>query len=156
MTAFFGRTVLLNGAGGGIGTAMVQAFAHEGASLALVDIADGTSLVDLLQGNHRCWQLDLANPDAISESVAEIGTEIGPEMGIDILINNAGLGMVDLAEKQSVNDWDMTKAINLRAPWFMAWAALPWLKAFGKGRVVNIASKAGIVAIPEHAAYGAS
>ena len=47
-------------------------------------------------------------------------------------------------------------AVNLRAPWLMAVAALPWLKRSGRGRVINISSQAGVVAIDEHAAYGAS
>ncbi len=46
--------------------------------------------------------------------------------------------------------------INLRAPWLMAAAALPYLKKSGRGRVINISSQAGVIAIEEHAAYGAS
>lgn len=64
--------------------------------------------------------------------------------------------MVGLTEEQSVEDWDRTQDINLRAPWLMAKAAFPYLKASGRGRVVNIASQAGVVALLEHAAYGAS
>ena len=96
--------------------------------------------------------LDLLDPDAIAATVARIGQDCG----IDILINNAGLGVVAPAEEQTVAGWDRTHAINLRAPWLTAVAALPFLKASGRGRVINIASQAAVIAIAEHAAYGSS
>ncbi len=152
MGSFEGRQVLLTGAAGGIGTAMAEAFSAQGARLALVDVADTTDLAERLPGRHTSWTLDLIDAEAIAATVNEIGNNLG----IDILINNAGLGMVGKAEEQSIEEWDLTHAINLRAPWLVARAALPFLKQSGRGRIVNIASKAGIVAIPEHAAYGAS
>ncbi len=152
MTDFSGRTVLLTGAAGGIGAAMAEAFAAAGARLALVDREDCAALAERLPGAHRCWRLDLTDAEAIERVV----TEIGAEVGIDVLINNAGLGMVGLVQQQSVREWDLTQTINLRAPWLVAKAAFPFLSASGRGRVVNMASQAGIVAITEHAAYGAS
>lgn len=152
MTMFTDRSVLLTGAAGGIGTAMAEAFANAGARLALVDRLDCADLAAKLPGTHRAWQLDLTDADAIAATVAEIGEA----MGIDILVNNAGLGMVGKAEEQSIADWDLTHAINLRAPWLMARAAFPWLRRSGRGRIVNLASQAGIIALDEHAAYGSS
>ncbi|QHQ35104.1 GolD/DthD family dehydrogenase [Algicella marina] len=152
MTDFTGKTVLITGAAGGIGTALAEAYASSGATLALADREDCTKLASTLPGEHRYWPLDLADPAAISATVEAIGAAVG----IDVLINNAGVGIVAPAEEQSVEGWDMTQAINLRAPWLVACAALPWLKRSATGRIVNIASQAGIVAIAEHAAYGAS
>lgn len=152
MTTLTDTTVLLTGAAGGIGTAMAEAFAAAGARLALVDIADCSEIAAKLPGEHRAWRLDLTDADAIAATVSEIGEA----MGIDILVNNAGLGMVGKAEEQSIEEWDLTHAINLRAPWLMARAAFPWLRRSGRGRIVNLASQAGIVAIDEHAAYGSS
>ena len=153
MADLIGKSVLLTGAAGGIGTAMAKAFAGHGASIALVDKLDCAKVADSLPGKHGIWQLDLTDPQAIAASVEQIGTAVGID---DILINNAGMGIVAPLEEQSVELWDLTQAINLRAPWLMARAALPWLKRSGKGRIVNIASQAGIVAIDAHAAYGAS
>ncbi|MET0167528.1 MAG: SDR family oxidoreductase [Vicinamibacterales bacterium] len=152
MADLSGLTALITGAGGGIGVAMAEAFADAGARLALVDIVDCGHLANRLGGDHRSGVLDLLDPDAISAIIAKIGQDCG----IDILINNAGLGVVAPAEEQTVADWDRTHAINLRAPWLTAVAALPFLKASGRGRVINIASQAGVVAIAEHAAYGSS
>ena len=67
-----------------------------------------------------------------------------------------GLGVVFPAAQPDVEVWDRTMRINLRAPWLMAVAALPFLKASGAGRIINLSSQAGVVAIDEHAAYGSS
>ena len=147
-----GLTVLVTGAAGGIGRALCETFAAEGARLALVDVQDATSFAASLGPDHRAWQLDLADPEAIAETVPRIGEA----MGIDVLVNNAGLGIVFPAEQTHIQDFDATIAINLRAPWLMAAAALPWLKQSGRGRVINISSQAGVIAIDEHLAYGAS
>ncbi|HRW16735.1 MAG: SDR family oxidoreductase [Rhodobacteraceae bacterium] len=152
MADLSGLTALITGAGGGIGAAMAETFAAAGARLALVDIVDCGGLAARLGEGHRSDLLDLLDPEAIARTVAAIGRD----RGIDILINNAGLGIVAPAEEQSVADWDRTHAINLRAPWLTAVAALPFLKASGRGRVVNIASQAAVIAIAEHAAYGSS
>lgn len=147
-----GRSVVITGAAGGIGAAMVDAFAAKGARLALVDINDPSDMAARLGPQHGGWACDLAQPAEIARVVAQIGDR----MGIDVLINNAGVGIIFPAEVTRIDDWDRTQAVNLRAPWLMAAAALPYLKASGRGRVVNIASQAGMIAIAEHVAYGAS
>lgn len=152
MADLSGLTALITGAAGGIGEAMAETFASAGARLALVDIVDCGGLAERLGPDNRSYVIDLAHPEAIRAVVPQIGEE----MGIDILINNAGLGIVFPAADTQIDAWDRTLAINLRAPWLMAAAALPYLGVSGRGRIVNIASQAGIVAIPEHAAYGAS
>jgi NAD(P)-dependent dehydrogenase (short-subunit alcohol dehydrogenase family) len=152
MADLSGLTALITGAAGGIGTAMAEAFSGAGARLALVDIVDCGDLASRLAGDHRSYLLDLLDPDAIAATVARIGND----RGIDILVNNAGLGVVAPAEEQTVAGWDRTHAINLRAPWLTAVAALPFLKVSGRGRVINIASQAAVIAIAEHAAYGSS
>ena len=152
MTDLSGLTALVTGAAGGIGVAMAEGFAKAGARLALVDVKDASALAARLGPQHRAHVLDLEDPAAIARTVGRIGAETG----IDILVNNAGYGVVFPAEKADVEVWDRTLAVNLRAPWLMAAAALPFLRASGRGRIINISSQAGIVAIAEHAAYGAS
>lgn len=152
MTDLSGLTVVVTGAAGGIGVAMAEAFAATGARMALVDLKDPSDVAAKYGPQHRGYVVDLENPDAIAGTVARIGDE----MGIDILVNNAGYGMVFPAEKPEVAAWDRTLNINLRAPWLVAAAAFPYLKKSGRGRVINISSQAGVVAISDHAAYGAS
>ena len=145
-------TVLLTGAAGGIGRSMAEIFVAAGARLALADIEDTKTLTENLGPEHRAYRIDLSDPEDIKQTIPRIGAE----MGIDIVINNAGLGMVFPAVQMDVDDWDKTFAINLRAPWLVAATAFPFLKRSGRGRIINMASQAGIVAIEEHAAYGAS
>ncbi|MSU88435.1 SDR family oxidoreductase [Rhodobacteraceae bacterium 2CG4] len=152
MTDLGNLTALITGAAGGIGGALAEAFAAAGARLALVDREDAGALAARLGHQHRAYTVDLADPDAVAATVPRIGAD----MGIDLLINNAGFGIVFPAAETRIADWDRTMAINLRAPWLVAAAALPWLKRSGRGRIVNIASQAGVVGIDEHAAYGAS
>lgn len=152
MSDLTGLTALITGAAGGIGGAMAERFAAAGATLALVDVNDASGLAERLGPQHRAFTCDLTDPDQVARVIAGIGAE----MGIDLLVNNAGFGIVFPAAEPRVEDWDRTLAINLRAPWLVAAAALPYLKRSGRGRVVNIASQAGVVAIEEHAAYGAS
>ena len=147
-----GLSALITGAAGGIGEALVRAFHAAGVRLTLVDLIDCGARASELGPEHGSEVLDLRDPQAI----AAVVDRIGHERGIDILINNAGLGVVGLAEEQEVEGWDRTQEINLRAPWLMAKAAFPYLKASGRGRVINLASQAGVIALPEHAAYGAS
>lgn len=151
-TDLAGRTVLVTGAAGGIGTAMAEGFAAAGATLALVDRIDASPLARRLGDAHKSFLLDIEDPAAI----ADIVPGIGAGMGIDILINNAGLGIVFPAENPDIEAWDRTMRVNLRGPWLIAAAALPFLKASGCGRIVNIASQAGVIALEDHAAYGAS
>lgn len=155
MKEFEGLSVLITGAAGGIGSAMAETFAAEGARLALVDISDASDLASDLPGDHRAYELDLSDGEAIARTVPVIGEE----MGIDVLINNAGFGIIFPAEESGaarIADWDRTMNINLRAPWLMSAAALPWLKRSGRGRIVNISSQAGVIALTDHVAYGAS
>ncbi|MCB8837184.1 SDR family oxidoreductase [Aurantimonas sp. VKM B-3413] len=152
MADLSGLTAVITGAAGGIGTAMAEAFARAGARLVLVDIAETAGLAERLGPVHRHAVIDLEDPAAIAAGVERIGRETG----IDILVNNAGLGIVFPAEKTEIDAFDRTMRINLRAPWLMAAGALPFLKVSGRGRIVNISSQAGVIAIEEHAAYGAS
>ncbi len=152
MHEFAGLTVLITGAAGGIGLAMAERFAAAGARLALVDVRSSAELAARLGTEHKSFVLDLEDPEAIATTVREIGET----MGIDILINNAGYGLVFLAGEVNLDAWDQTLRINLRAPWLMGAAALPYLKKSGRGRIINISSQAGVIAIEGHAAYGAS
>jgi len=110
VASFSGLTTLITGAAGGIGAEMAKAFAAAGARLVLVDVVDASELAKQLGAVHRAYTLDLLDPAAIASLVPKVGDECG----IDILINNAGIGVVAPAEKQSVEEWDRAQAINLR------------------------------------------
>ena len=75
---------------------------------------------------------------------------------VDVLVNNAGIMFEASIAEQTVEQWDMAMAVNLRGPWLMTKALLPQLQADGGGAVVNIGSIEGIGSNPLHTAYSAS
>ena len=152
---FTGKAALVTGGAAGIGAAISHALAARGARVAVVDLspdADRTAEA-LPNGGHHGHVLDITRPghaeDAVARAVAAFGR-------LDILVNNAGVVRLDAAEALSDEDWDLTMAINLRAPFLMARAAFPALRDSGAGRIVNLASQAAVVALDRHVAYCAS
>jgi NAD(P)-dependent dehydrogenase (short-subunit alcohol dehydrogenase family) len=149
-----GKVVVVTGAAGGIGQAMVRAFVERGAKMALVDRAPQTAnLADKLGAPHRAWTFDISDEGAIATFATECEAHFGR---IDILINNAGIGILAPAEELPVDAWDTTMTVNLRAPYLFARACAPAMFKHGWGRVITIASQAGIVGIADHVAYSAS
>ena len=149
-----GKVVVITGAAGGIGRAMVRAFGERGAHLALVDRSrENETLARRLGAPHRAWTFDISDADAIAAFATECEAHFGR---IDVLVNNAGIGILAPAEDLPVDAWDTTMTINLRAPYLFARACAPAMFRNGWGRVVTIASQAGIVGIAEHVAYSAS
>ena len=149
-----GKVVVITGAAGGIGQAMVRAFGERGAHLALVDrSSENETLARQLGAPHRAWTFDISDADAIAAFATECEAHFGR---IDVLLNNAGIGILAPAEDLPVDAWDTTMTVNLRAPYLFARACAPAMFRNGWGRVVTIASQAGIVGIAEHVAYSAS
>ena len=110
-----GKVVVVTGAAGGIGQAMVRAFVERGAKIALVDRAAQTqSLAEKLGPPHRAWTFDIGDEAAIATFATECEAHFGR---IDILINNAGIGILAPAEDLPVDAWDITMTVNLRAPY---------------------------------------
>jgi 2-deoxy-D-gluconate 3-dehydrogenase len=75
---------------------------------------------------------------------------------IDILVNNAGIALIDPLLDAKVADWDMTMAVNLRAPFLLAREIVPGMIAKRRGKIVNVSSQAGVVGLEAHGAYCAS
>ena len=75
---------------------------------------------------------------------------------IDILINNAGVSRVASILESSLEDWEETLAVNLRAPYLLAQALAPKMIEQRGGKIVNVSSQAGVIALEDHAAYAAS
>ncbi|KXU37734.1 short-chain dehydrogenase [Cephaloticoccus primus] len=151
---FAGKRVLITGAAGGIGHALVQRFAQAGATLALVDSSPAlTELAAELGAPHRAWRVDLSDEAAITRFAADALRELGP---IDILINNAGIAPLAPAATLSTEIWDSTMSVNLRAPFLLCRAFAGPMLERGWGRIVNLASQAALIGIDGHAAYSAS
>ena len=150
-----GKTALVTGAAKRIGRAIALALAESGANVAITYLgsqqeAEATvrSLaeydVDALAV--RC---DLRDPESIEQTVISVIEEFGH---LDVLVNNAGLFQSEALEKISVEQWDAMFATNTRAPFLMAKAAYPHLRAAG-GRIINVGSLGGLHPWATHAHY---
>ncbi|TDL78338.1 D-threitol dehydrogenase [Palleronia sediminis] len=150
-----GKRVLVTGGASGIGAAVCDAFAAKGAVVAVVDrdAQAAKAKVETL-GDGRAFGCDVADADAVAQTVAAVVEAMG---GIDVLVNCAGI--VDLApiEEIAQDAWQRTIDINLTGSFNVAQAVGRQMIAQGQGgRIVNMASQAGTVAIDGHVAYCAS
>jgi NAD(P)-dependent dehydrogenase (short-subunit alcohol dehydrogenase family) len=152
-----GQIALITGAARGIGRAIAECFAAQGAHLILVDMADAVRDVasSLERDGVRALALvyDITRTENIECLVAESVVRFGR---IDILVNNAGVVMLEDAEKLPEAYWDDTMAINLKAPFVMSQHVGRQMIRQGGGKIVNLASQAGIIALDRHVAYCAS
>lgn len=152
---FTGKTVLVTGGAAGIGRAVATLFAERGAQLVLLDRdPDVGQVASTLAGSgHLGLVADVTSKPALEQAVASIIERYGR---IDVLVNNAGVARLAPADSLTVDDWDLTMAINLRAPFLVSQMVGREMLKAGSGRIVNLASQAAIVAIDGHVAYCAS
>lgn len=132
------RVVIVTGAAGGIGTAIVAAFEAEGDRVVGLDIE---------------WGTDLRDPAAVAAEVRRIHDEYGR---IDVLCNNAGVGAVGDVVDATPDDWQRVFAVNVFGIANLSAAVLPFMRAAGSGSIVNTCSVAAEVGLAQRAVYGAS
>ncbi|HEX2356232.1 MAG TPA: SDR family oxidoreductase, partial [Micromonosporaceae bacterium] len=150
-----GRVALVTGAARGLGRAIALALAHAGADVALGlrDASAGTDLVGEVEAMGRralAVQMDVRRPAESFRAVDETVTRLGR---LDILVNNAGLGPENAAESVREEDFDLTVEVNLKGTFFASQAAGRVMISHGYGRIVNISSQAGYVALPGESVY---
>jgi 2-deoxy-D-gluconate 3-dehydrogenase len=149
-----GKVALITGAAAGIGQAVAGLFAAQGARLALLDRSESVAAATAdLGSQHLGLVCDVRDTRQIQQAVARAKLQFGR---IDVLVNNAGVALLDEADQVNEADWDQTMAINLKAPFFIAQAVARIMAGQGSGRIVNLASQAAVIALPRHAAYCAS
>jgi NAD(P)-dependent dehydrogenase (short-subunit alcohol dehydrogenase family) len=150
-----GQVALVTGAARGIGNACALALAHAGADVALGlrDVNTGDELVDEIKAMGRralCLQMDVTHLDQIK---AAINTTVSYFGRLDVLVNNAGLGPSNLAENVREEDFDYTLAVNLKGTFFTSQAAGRVMIQQNYGRIINLSSQAGFVALPTESVY---
>ncbi len=150
-----GKVALVTGAARGIGRACALSLAEAGADVALglKDVSTGQEIVDQITAlGRRAFpvQMDVAHLPEITSAVAAVHAHFGR---IDILVNNAGIGAPNPAENVTEQDFDDTLAVNLKGTFFTAQAVGKIMIAQGGGRIVNISSQAGFVALPTESIY---
>ena len=139
-------TVLVTGAGRGIGRSIALRFAEEGARVALVartapELEEAARQIAAAGGRSVVLPVDITTPGAADECVARTEKELGP---LDVLVNNAGIFIWRPFLKLSPEDWDRVIATNLTAAAAFCRAALPGMVERRRGRIVNVASIHGM------------
>jgi NAD(P)-dependent dehydrogenase (short-subunit alcohol dehydrogenase family) len=150
-----GQVALVTGAARGIGNACALALAHAGADVALGlrDIHTGGELARQIEEMGRRalpLQMDVTRLDEIRQAVDATVAHFGR---LDILVNNAGLGPSNLAENVREEDFDFTVAVNLKGTFFTSQAAGRVMIEQKYGRIINLGSQAGLVALPTESVY---
>lgn len=126
---------------------------EKGAKVALVDKSD--KVIDVANGmkNTIGIQCDITNSDSVSQMVEQVVKHYG---ALDIAVNSAGIVALAPAESLSEQDWDLTMNVNLKGTFLVCQAAGNIMIKQGKGKIINMASQAGVIALDQHAAYCAS
>jgi len=150
-----GQIALVTGAARGLGRAISLALAHAGADVAvgLRDIkADGNVTADIAAQGRRALplQMDMMQLDQVRQAVADAERHFGR---LDILVNNAGISPENPAENVLEEDFDATLAVNLKGTFFASQAAGRIMIRQNYGRIINIGSQAGFVALPTESIY---
>ena len=151
-----GKVALVTGGASGIGAAIAAAFIEKGAKVAVLDINSDVASKKATELGERAkpFVCDVSNPQSVNDAVDAVISEFG---SIDIAVNSAGVVYLAPAEELSIADWDKTIAINLKGSFLVTQAIGKAMIAAGKGgKIINLASQAGTVAIEEHVAYCAS
>ena len=150
-----GQTALVTGAARGIGHALALALADAGADVALGlrDVTTGGELVEEIKSMGRRvlpLQMDVADLRQITTAVEATVGEFGR---LDILVNNAGVSPENPAIDFTEADYDLTMDVNVKGTFFASQAAARQMVKQGYGRIINIGSQAGTVALPGEPIY---
>jgi NAD(P)-dependent dehydrogenase (short-subunit alcohol dehydrogenase family) len=153
--ALDGDIALVTGAARGLGRSISLALANAGADivLGLRDVDTGASLVAEIEAIGRRVlpvQMDVTRIDEVEKAVDDAVAHFGR---IDILVNNAGIGPPNSAEEVTVDDFDVTCAVNLKGTFFVSQRVGTVMIAQGYGRIINLSSQAGFVALPGESVY---
>ena len=153
-----GRHALVTGGGRGIGASIVRSLAAQGAKVSMLGRTAATldalaSELNSAGARAFCATADVAQRESLGAAFSAARSKFGP---IEILINNAGQAISSPITKRDDALWDRLLAINLSGTYFGIQAALPDMLQGGFGRIVNIASTAGLTGYPYVAAYCAA
>ncbi len=150
-----GKTALVTGASGGIGSAIAKGLADHGAKVALSGTREDAlkAVAGKTGGETVILPCNLSDPEAVDALIPSAIEALGQ---LDILVNNAGVARDNLAMRMKDEEWDTVIRINLEAAFRLARAALrPMMKARG-GRIISITSVVGTTGNPGQANYAAS
>ena len=155
-----GQVAVITGSSSGIGLALARAVAAGGGDVVLNGLGDPAEIertradLEASSGVRILYHpADMTRGDEIADMIAFAERELGR---LDILVNNAGIQHVESVENFPTDQWEKIIAINLSSAFYATRAAIPIMKAQGRGRIINMASAHGLVASPFKSAYVAA
>lgn len=148
---------VITGGANGIGLATAHQLARNGYDLFLIDkdlpnLKIAQKSLEVHQRRVDILDLDLSDSDLV---LSVLGDEFR-DLDIDALVNNAGIGFARTVEQTTVEEWDLTFAVNIRATYLMCKLIVPQMVKRGKGEIVNVASAGALVGLKNRVAYCAS
>ena len=155
---FDGRSVVITGGSRGLGLVLAREFAHEGARLTLLardaaELERAARTIAATGAEVQSFPCDVRNQAEIEGAIARVLDRYGR---IDVLINNAGVIQTGPIEHMTIDDFENALAVHLWGPLYAMRAVVPHMRRQGGGRIVNIASIGGKIAVPHLAPYSVS
>lgn len=153
-----GKNAIVTGGGRGLGKAVALILAHEGVNVGItgrneINLRNTVDEIQKLGVNAAYAVFSIDNELQVTAGINTLAEMLG---GIDILINNAGIGDFGSIEEMPSETWEQVIKTNLFGVYYAAKAAYPFLKEKGEGDIVNVASTAGLKGGPNMSAYAAS
>ena len=145
---------VVTGGASGIGAAVVEAFVSKGATVVVLDRSIAAAALESPPGAPAAALVcDVTDEGSVAAAVESVNLRFG---AIDILVNSAGVAILDPAEELALDAWDQTMAVNLRGAFLMSQQVGRLMLDQGRGRIISIASQAATVGLTNHVAYCAS
>ena len=150
-----GKIAAITGAASGIGLAIAQMFVAKGATIAVMDMLEeqAHATAEQLGNNSAAFSVNVTDPESVNSAVSAAVAHFGR---IDILVNSAGVVALDPAESVTQADWSKQIDVNLSGTFYVNQAVGRVMLEAGGGKIINMASQAGSIALDQHAAYCAS
>jgi 2-deoxy-D-gluconate 3-dehydrogenase len=153
-----GQRVLVTGASRGLGAEIASSMAAAGAEL-MISGRDATGLEStrqMVEQHGRACHVMKADLRCVEETIRLADSALEMFCTIDILVNNAGVVYVEDLLNTTIEHWEQTQAVNLRAPFLLAQRLVPGMMKQRRGKIINISSVAAVLAPEGHSAYSAS
>jgi NAD(P)-dependent dehydrogenase (short-subunit alcohol dehydrogenase family) len=150
-----GKRAIVTGAGAGIGRAIAIRFSNEGARVALADIDREAAgkVAGELRKESLVHRTDVTREEDVKALISRVVEEWG---GLDVMVNNAGIGVAATAPDTSEEEWDRLMSVNLKGTFFGIKHAVVAMRQSGGGSIINMSSIAALVGIADRAAYCAA
>jgi meso-butanediol dehydrogenase / (S,S)-butanediol dehydrogenase / diacetyl reductase len=149
------KRVIITGAGAGIGRAIALRMSGEGARVVIADLDEESSreVAAELEGDSLVHQTDVTREGEVEALVRRVVEEWG---GLDVMVNNAGVGIAANTPETTEEDWDKVMDVCLKGTFFGMKHAIPAIRDSGGGSVINMSSIAALAGLNDRAAYSAA